>query len=222
MRVYASILLACMITCSANAGPINTERKSQFEKALDVVFASSTPATSDLQREMLVHDYIKTKPNKGQAVDILDGAYFRSAEHEDYEAAGDRTLEACQLRYAKACVLLAVNEDIVTEGRLISKDMPRLHYSGEFDLAQIPIIRAITRARKDVQSYYGEAEPKAMAIHPWGFLFISTGKANSRDAQDAALAACNADPRRNNKDGNCFVYAVNNQVVISERRQIGK
>ena len=53
-----------------------------------------------------------------------------------------------------------------------------------------------------------------MAIHPWGFLFISSGKATARDAQDAALSECNADPRRRYKDGNSFVYAVGNQVVI--------
>jgi hypothetical protein len=106
--------------------------------------------------------------------------------------------------------LLALNDEIAAEGELKTKDMPRLHYAGEFDLARIPIVRPATRARADMQSYFGAAGPKAIAIHPWGTLVISTGKANSRHAQDAALANCNADPRRNFKDGNCFVYAVDN------------
>jgi hypothetical protein len=222
MRAFRPILLAGLLASAANAGPIATERKSQFEKAMNVIMASVTPQLSDLQRQTLVRDYVDAKPNKAQAVEPADGHYFRSVAQEDYNVTADRTLEACQLRFGKPCALLAINDDIAAEGDLKSTDMPRLHYSGEFDLAKIPIIRAVTRARADVQSYFGAAGPKAVAIHPWGFLFISTGKANSRDAQDAALAACNADPRRNFKDGNCFVYAVDNQVVISERRQVGK
>jgi hypothetical protein len=222
MKAFRPIFLAGLLISAANAGPIATERKSQFEKAMNVIMASVTPNLSDLLREDLVRDYVNAKPNKGQAVELADGHYFRSAAHEDYSVTSDRTLEACQLRFGKPCALLAINDDIAAEGDLKSADMPRLHYSGEFDLAKIPIIRAVTRARADVQSYFGAAGPKAVAIHPWGLLFISTGKANSRDAQDAALAACNSDPRRNFKDGNCFVYAVDNQVIISERRQLGK
>jgi len=222
MRAFRLILLAALVGSAASAGPITTERQSQFEKAMNVIMASVTPQVSEVQRERLVRDFVEGKPNKGQAVDLVGGRYFRSEAHEDYAATGDRTLEACQLRFGKPCALLAVNDDIAAEGGLISKDMPRLHYSGEFDLSQIPIIRAVTRGRADVQSYFSAAGPKAIAIHPWGYLFISNGKANSRDAQDAALAACNADPRRNSRDGNCFVYAVGNQVVISERRQVGK
>lgn len=100
--------------------------------------------------------------------------------------------------------------------------MPRLRYSGEFDLAQIPIIRFITRNRPDVQKYFATAEPKAIAIHPSGTLFISSGGETVIEAQGKALAQCNADPRRKSKDGPCFVYAINNSVVLSERRTIAK
>ena len=222
MKTIGLIVVAGLVASSAYAGEISTERKSLFEKAMDAIMAAATPKVPDMLREKLIRDYVDAKPNKAQAVEPVGGGYFRSTAHEDYNVVGDITLESCQLRYGKPCALLAVNDDIATEGALISKDMPRLHYSGEFDLSQMPIIRAITRARADVQGYYGAAAPKAIAIHPWGFLFISTGKATSRDAQDAALAACNADPRRNSRDGNCFVYAVDNQVIISERRQLGK
>jgi hypothetical protein len=69
----------------------------------------------------------------------------------------------------------AVNEEIVTEGEPMSKDTPRLHHSGNYDISQIPIIRRITKQRPDVQNYEKamEEEPKAIAIHPWGKLFIS-------------------------------------------------
>jgi hypothetical protein len=222
MKTVGLIVAAGLLASSAYAGPISTERKSLFERALDAIMASATPHVSDLLRQRLIRDYVDAKANKAQAVELVGGNYLRSVDHEDFNVVGDRTLEACQLRYGKPCALLAENDDIAAEGQLISKDMPRLHYSGEFDLSQIPIIRAITRARADVQGYYGATAPKAIAIHPWGFLFISTGKPTNRDAQDAALSACNSDPRRSSRDGNCFVYAVDNRVIISERRQLGK
>jgi hypothetical protein len=222
MRATGAILCVALLASAAVAGPIATERKSQFEKAMSVIMASATPYVSEAARERLIRDYIDSKPNKGQAVEPVGANYFRSVLHEDYDATGERTLEACQLRFGKPCALIAINDEIAAEGDLATKDMPRLHYSGEFDLSKIPIIRAVTRNRADVQGYFGASGPKAIAIHPWGLLFISTGQANTRNAQDAALSTCNGDPRRNFKDGNCFVYAVDNQVIISERRQISK
>jgi hypothetical protein len=65
-------------------------------------------------------------------------------------------------------------------------------------------------------------EPKSMAIHPWGKVFISVGNANVREAQETALAKCNNDQERNGRDGRCFVYAVNNEVILAERRTVAK
>jgi hypothetical protein len=90
-------------------------------------------------------------------------------------------------------------------------------YAGEFDLSKIPAIRLVTRNRPDVQSYFAAAQPKAVAIHPWGKLFISQGNASLKAAEEAALAKCNNDPERNGKDGGCFLYASNNDVVLSKR-----
>jgi hypothetical protein len=222
MRYAACITCVLILPSTVLAGPTSTQRKSQFEKALSVIMASATPGLSALLREGLIRDYVEAKPNKGQAVQLVDGKYFRSVLHEDQTVAGDRTLESCQLRYAKPCALLAVNDEIAAEGELISKDMTRLHYTGVFDVSQIPIIRLVTRTRAVVQNYYAAAAPKAIAIHPWGKIFISTGDANLNDAQTAALAKCNADPERRYKDGPCFVYAVNNEVVLPERRIIPK
>jgi hypothetical protein len=220
--VIGAVLCAGLLATAAVAAPISTERKSEFEKALNVVLATVAPHMSGKLRDTLIREYVDSPPNKAQAIEPKDGSPWRSTKREDLDAAADRALEACQLRYAKPCALLALNEEIAAEGAPVTKDMPRLQYAGEFDLAKIPIIRAPVRARADIQGYSGAPGPKAIAIHPWGTLFISTGKANLRDAQDAALAECNADRTRNSKDGNCFVYAVGNQVVLAERRQIGK
>lgn len=222
MRVEKFLVLLLMLPSMAMAALTNAERKSQFERAMASIMAAATPAVHPTLRDTLVKDYVACKPNKGQAVEPVNGSYFRSCEHEDASVTGERSLEACQLRYGKPCALLAVNEEIVIDGELLSKDMPRLHYAGKYDLSQIPIIRRITRQRPDVQSYDMAMEPKAMAIHPWGKLFISAGDPSLKDAQASALAKCNSDPARSNRDGGCFVYAVNNDVVIGERRMLPK
>jgi hypothetical protein len=185
------------------------------------IIAATTPTVFGFVRETLIKDYIACKSNKAQAVELVHASYFRSCEHEDASVAGERAQEACHLRYGKPCALLAENEDIAAEGELISKDMPRLHYAGSYDVSQIPIIRAITR-RRPVQSYDLAMEPKAMAIHPWGKLFISAGDPTLKDAQASALAKCNSDPARSGRDGGCFIYAANKDVVIGERRMSPK
>jgi hypothetical protein len=222
MNYVVWIILIFVVPNMAFAGPTTAQRKTQFEKALAVIMASATPQTSSQIREALIKDYIEAKPNKAQAVQLVDGNYFRSTLHEDQAAAGDRALEACQLRFAKPCALLAVNDEIAAEGELVSRDMPRLRYAGKYEASQIPIIRLVTRKRADVQNYDKAMEPKAMAIHPWGRVFISAGNADVKEAQETALAKCNNDQERNGKDGRCFVYAVNNDIVLPERRMIAK
>ena len=46
--------------------------------------AVATPQRPASARETLIRDYEEIKPNKGRAVQLVDGVYFRSAEHEDY------------------------------------------------------------------------------------------------------------------------------------------
>ena len=217
MRTIKFLLVFLVLPGAAMAALTNAERKSQFERAMASIVAATTPTVFGFVRDTLIKDYVACKPNKGQAVELVSASYFRSCEHEDASATGERSLEACQLRYGKPCALLAVNEEIVAEGELAARDMPRMHYAGKYDLSQIPIIRRVTRQRPDVQNYDKAMEPKAMAIHPWGKLFISAGDASLNDAQASALAKCNSDPTRNGRDGGCFVYAVNNDVIIGER-----
>jgi hypothetical protein len=223
MRAIGAVLCVGLLATAAMAGPTTAERKSQFEKAMHVIMASTMPKIAEATRDRIIRDYLATAPNKAQAVEPVSNQTWRSSRYADLDEAAERVLEACQLRYAKPCALLALNDEIAAEGGLVVKDMPRLSYAGEFDIEKIPTIRGITKARPDLQNYAGVAGPKAIAIHPWGTLNISTGKANARDAQDQALHECNSDPRRSGyNDGNCFVYAVNNEVIIPERRQIGK
>lgn len=219
MKFSTFLVIFIGIPSAAFAALSKAERKSQFEKAMASIIAANTPSVSAATREMLVRDYVACKSHRGQAVALATSEYFRSCEHEETADIGTRSLEACQLRFGKPCALVAVDEEIAVEGELVTKDMPRLHYSGKYDPAQIPIIRAITRKRTDVQVYDNAMEPKAMAIHPWGKVFIFSGGNSLLLAQGAALQQCNSDPARNGRDGNCFIYAVNNDVVIGERRR---
>jgi hypothetical protein len=222
MRGVTPILCASLVATAALAGPISAERKSQFEKGMSLILAAVLPAMSENLRQTVIKDYLESQPNKAQAIEPTTGHPWRSSKNEDLDAAAERALEGCQLRYGKPCALLALNDEIAAEGELKTKDMPRLQYAGELDLAKIPTIRPSTLARADLQNYLGAAGPKAIAIHPWGTLFISTGRATSSQAQFWALSDCNADPRRMYKDGNCFLYAIDNQVVLPERHQVGK
>jgi hypothetical protein len=214
------VFASCVLSTSVWAGAIEAPRVSVFEKALNVILATALPKMSEALRETIVRDYENAKANKAQAVELASGSTWRSTGQEEQSVAGERALEGCQLRYGKPCALIAVNEEIAAEGQLIAKDMPRLQYSGEFDLAKIPVIRLETRLTSAVQGYSGAPGPKAVALHPWGRIFISQGKNTLRDTEDAALRDCNDDPVRKGRDGNCFLYAINDEVVISKRLQL--
>jgi len=99
----------------------------------------------------------------------------------------------------------------------MSKDMPRLHYEGGFDLAKIPIIRFATRNSFDVQNYLGRTEPKAMAIIPTGKVYAAYSTVSLIVAEETALKKCNWDPANELNWGPCFLYAINNDVVLSKR-----
>ena len=46
---------------------------------------------------------------------------------------------------------------------------------------------------------------------------IETAAPSQREAEERALNACNADLSRNNVTGQCYLYAVGNQVVLPQR-----
>jgi hypothetical protein len=207
------IVCICLIPGIAFAALSTAERKSQFERVLGLVITSTTPNVPTDERKRVINAYIEGKPNKALAVQDVYRKYFSSVLHEDQDLVGDRTLEACQMRFARPCALIAINDEVATEGQLDHRDMPRLRYAGEFDLSQIPIIRQDTRNRADLQRYFGASEPKAIAIHPWGELFIASGV---KDAQQAVLDRCNSFGR-DKQEGPCFLYAINTKVVLPER-----
>ena len=96
--------------------------------------------------------------------------------------------------------------------------MPRANYAGSFDPAQIPGALPGLRERADVLDYRTAPSPKAVAFQPsGGRVFIVTGAATQRAAEEGALKACGADPAPNRADGPCLLYAVGDQVVLPRR-----
>ncbi|WP_315783867.1 MULTISPECIES: hypothetical protein [unclassified Bradyrhizobium] len=206
-----------LVATTALAGPTQAVRKSSFDKGLKVILASVAPQKSEDALNYVVTGYADMAANKAIAIELVSGNTWMASSHEDASLAGDRTLEGCQLRYAKPCALIAVNEDIAADGSLAAVDMPRLYEDGKFDPTKIPVIRAVTRRRIDVQNYDHMMEPKAIAIHPWGKVFIANATANLHEAADKALSMCNGDTDRRGRDGGCFLYAMNDKVIISQR-----
>ena len=118
-------------------------------------------------------------------------------------------------------MLLAVNDTLQAappDDKWPRRDMVRARYAGLFDPEQIPGSLPAMRRRTDVAYYRLAQDPKAAAFTPnGGHVFIVTGAASQRAAEEEALKACDADPQRKADNGLCFLYAVGDQVVLPRR-----
>ena len=190
-----------------------------FRAALSSVTEDLAPAMPDKRRLDQVGLYYAETSHKALAVHPPADSW-RSSDWPNEAAAEQNTLEACQMRYGDPCILVAINDkvqDRSSSGYRLARPMPRVAYEGVFDAQQIPFVREATRQRQDVANYKRSSSPKAMAIHPWGRVFVSTGAATQRIAEVIVLADCNNDPSREGKDGPCWLYAVDDQVVLPKR-----
>lgn len=207
---------------SNSVKPDPVPRKSPaeiFQAALSSVTEDLAPAMPDNRRLEQITLYHAATSHKALAVHPPADSW-RSSDWPNEAAAEQNTLEACQMRYGDPCILVAINEkvqDSSSTGYRRSRSMPRVAYDGLFDPQQIPFVREATRQRQDVVNYRTSSNPKAVAVHPWGRVFIATGASSQRTAQVAALADCNSDPSRDGKDGPCWLYAVDDQVVLPRR-----
>ena len=198
---------------AAPPSPLPPEARHAMLARLAVI----APGMSAQRREEIAGRYEAFRGHKAQAVSSLGPHGWRGGGGSP-EAAEQNTLEACQVRYGHGCVLLAVNDKVQpASGTVQGRDMPRVRYDGQFEPSRMPFVSAAVRQRADVAGYAAAAGPKAMAIHPWGRVFTSTGAADQRDAEARALADCKADPDRKGADGPCLLYAIGNHVVLPQR-----
>jgi hypothetical protein len=157
--------------------------------------------------------YPNDKGHKALAIAPERGATFRFIGQTSAAAAEQKALESCQIEFRTRCVLLASDDalrapDVWTADR---HDMPRLNYKGTYAPDQVPLFSG---AEEALRAYTSLAAPKAMVIRPNGTRVRTATGASLVEAQSKALAACNDD-----RDAMpCFVYAVNERVVLDQRR----
>jgi hypothetical protein len=157
------------------------------------------------------------RTHKALAVSPEAHRTFWSATWPSAGEAEAGALEGCQIRNGSPCVLVATDDRIIPENETSRRDMPRARYAGNFDLRQIPRAREALLKRPDVANYGSAPEPKAVALRPEGDPTLATvsGAASQYEAEEQALAKCNAIPEH--PGGPCFLYAVGNQVVLPQR-----
>jgi hypothetical protein len=93
------------------------------------------------------------------------------------------------------------------------RDMPRLHYEGAYKAESVPLFDG---TENELRSYVSLSAPKAMVIRPNGARIRTATGVSLEEAQSKALAACNDDASSNSFP--CFVYAVNDRVILGQRR----
>ncbi len=180
---------------------------------------TGTPQLAPERRELFVRDYLADKGAKAIAYVPGSSMVWRATGRTDAAAARVAALEGCQIFAGRPCALLAVNEQMEPAPASGSpvRDMANVTFAGKFDIGKLPVSGADLSRRADVQAYAAAPGAKAAAIHPTGRFFPVTGTAGQPAAEEAALAACMADPGRVAAGGLCFLYAAGTQVVLPKR-----
>ena len=192
-----------------------------FEEALANRIAALLPRLSRDRVADGARRYVEAKGHKAQAVSYDPFGMWRSTDRDNPEAAAEKALEGCQIQHGAPCALLAVDHRLEplprdgTDPR--RRDMPRASFAGTFDPERIPAAWPIGQQPGNVAGYRAMPGPKAAAYHPWGRMFVASAP-DQRAAEEAALAACRNDSIRKGADGPCYLYAVDDQVVLPRRR----
>ncbi|HZK91079.1 MAG TPA: adenylate/guanylate cyclase domain-containing protein [Stellaceae bacterium] len=190
-------------------------------EGLTASLGMALPGLGDAESKKVVSAYEAASGHKAQAASVQPPGLWRSAKRATADDAASSALEDCQIFYGAPCVLIATDDTVSPVppgGKWALHDMPRVHYSGDFDPAQIPGIEPDIRGRPDIVGYRSAPGSKAAAFHPTGGRFYTVnGAASQRAAEEAALRNCNNDPERKGKDGPCFLYAAGNEILLSRR-----
>jgi len=184
-----------------------TKPRSRPQTISQVFDYLNVPSWSYQHKDLKAHKAIAVVPESGQT--------FRWGSQSSGAIAEERTLEGCQLTFAAPCVLLASDDELRAPDpwKAPRRDMPRLHNDGPYKPEAVPLFSG---TENELHSYVLLSEPKAMVIRPNGGRIRTATGVSPEDAQAKALAACNDDSSTNPFP--CFVYAVNDRVIIDQRR----
>ena len=186
----------------------------RFTKPRDAA-SSIAEAVAVVTAPGLASAYRADPPHKALAVLPENGRAFRWSSTPTVQNAEQHALEGCQLTFGRPCVLIASDEELRSPDPYTAprQDMARVKYEGSYRLDMVPFQVEASKI-KLLNSYPKLHQPKAMALGLGPLRFrVATG-VNIADAERKALALCNdPDPVRP-----CFLYSVNDRVVLPERR----
>jgi class 3 adenylate cyclase len=187
--------------------------------ALDSILKVELPNTTDATRKKLVKDYFAAHQHRSMVLAPKAKARWWSADWPTADQAVTKDLERCQVFYQEPCAILAVDDDVKdksADGTWAVVDAPKARYQGDFDPEQIPGVRATVLSRPEVSSYGTATSPKAMAYNAHGAVSVVAKATSQHLAESQALDLCNNDLSRKDADGPCFLYAIENKIVLSE------
>ena len=167
----------------------------------------------------IIHEYARsTFPHRAIA---MNGATLVVSPGPVPLLAEVAALERCQVLQGAPCALIGSDREVAPASpppgsKWAARSMARVTYTGQYDLAMIPMIDNPRRNRPDAAGYGDAPLPKAIAIGTGNIVFTTAAK-SQYEAESNALATCG---------GGCFLYAVGNQVILPERitapRPLGK
>src|SRR5229473_1242606 len=191
-----------------------------LEQQIAAALAKGVPTLPAKFREESVAAFVQSPSHRALAIAAQAGRLWWTRSWPTREAAEEKVLEKCQQFHDEPCAVIAVDDAILPPsayGTWPVRDAPRVRYAGLFSPERIPAMRQKDLQRPEVVAYLAAPSPKAMAFHANGVLEVASGAVSQHGAEEQALRACNNDPLRKETGGACYLYAVENRVVLPLR-----
>ena len=191
-----------------------------LESRLLLAMEKHSPGVSTNDRIDQVSEYTASPLHRAFAAPRGRSGVSQTADWPSRELAEEKVLEKCLQFFDEPCALIASDHNVTSPGDngiWPVHDAPRVRYAGVFNPERIPALRQEVLLRSEVITYAAFVGPKAAAFHAAGILSLATGAVNQRAAEEKALKDCNTDPVRVRSGGPCYLYAVENRVVLPLR-----
>jgi hypothetical protein len=195
--------------------------------ALDVgaglasILEKEVPTESPQSRKETVTAFSTLQIHRAMAIAPRAKAHWRTGGWPSRQIAEEKVLERCSQFFDEPCAIIATDDSLMAaraDGAWITRDAPKVRYSGPFNPEQIPGLRDQQLQRPEVSGYASFAGPKAAAIHAEGIFAVVRGATSQRAAEERALSDCNANPDRKRSGSRpCYLYSIENRVVLPLR-----
>ncbi|MBR0939396.1 adenylate/guanylate cyclase domain-containing protein [Bradyrhizobium jicamae] len=192
-----------------------------FAAGLTSILEKEVPKESPQSRKETVAAFSALPVHRAMAIAPRARAHWRTGDWPSRQIAEEKVLERCSQFFDEPCAIIATDDSLGSpkaDGVWITRDAPKVRYSGPFNPEQIPGLRDQQLQRPEVTGYANFTGPKAAAIHAEGIFTVVRGTTNQRAAEEQALNDCNANPDRKRSGGRpCFLYSIENRVVFPLR-----